>query len=38
VAVLLAVVGEALDRWQFYDALDVVTPRRKMAHALLLAS
>jgi Fe-S-cluster-containing dehydrogenase component/DMSO reductase anchor subunit len=38
VAVMLAAAGEALDRWQFYDALDVVTPRRKVAHALLLAS
>ncbi len=38
VAVGCAITGEALDRWQFYDALDVVTPRRKMAHARLLPS
>lgn len=37
-AVLLVIAGEATDRWAFFDALDVVTPRRKMAHALLLPS
>ncbi len=37
-AVVLVIAGEALDRSAFYDALDVVTPRRKMAHALRLPS